>query len=101
MLTDSAHCRAWSPFLGLQRLCAELERQVLTSLGFGSYEAAEELSHIKDPVAVPFLARLLQARDKLAPALATGLARMFHQQSAAARDRAASTALRSAGVLDP
>ncbi len=36
-------------------------------------ESTWTLSHIKDPVAVPFLARLLAAREKLAPDLVRGL----------------------------
>jgi hypothetical protein len=36
-------------------------------------EGVWSLSHIRDPVAVPYLARLLAAREKLAPDLVKGL----------------------------
>jgi hypothetical protein len=59
---------------GLQRICSGLENKSMElPTSAESYESAATLSHIKDPVAVPFLARLLAAREKMAPGLVGGL----------------------------
>jgi len=61
----------------LEKICARLEREILASPGASSAEAEETLTHIKDPVAVPFLAHLLQAQDgKLAYVYAAALERI-------------------------
>ncbi|MGO9240132.1 MAG: HEAT repeat domain-containing protein [Bryobacteraceae bacterium] len=58
----------------LEKICARLEREILASPGASSAAAEEALTHIKDPVAVPFLAHLLQAQDgKLAYVYAAAL----------------------------
>ncbi len=59
---------------GLQRICSDLENKAMElSNSAQTIESTWTLSHIKDPVAVPFLARLLAAREKLAPDLVRGL----------------------------
>lgn len=60
----------------LKRICADLEGRALNSQAPGWFEAAETLSHIHDPVAVPYLARLLGTRDDLTYVLAEGLERI-------------------------
>lgn len=60
----------------LDQICANLEEQIASASVASSYELAEILAHVRDPAAVPFLARLLQANDKMAPVLAGGLERI-------------------------
>jgi hypothetical protein len=60
----------------LHRICAELEEKITSAPLSSSYELAEVLAHVKDPVAVPFLARLMEKDDKMAGVLAGGLERI-------------------------
>jgi hypothetical protein len=58
----------------LRRVCSDLENQAMgLSDAARALEGVWSLSHIRDPVAVPYLARLLAAREKLAPDLVKGL----------------------------
>jgi len=60
----------------LERICANLEQETLNQSGYASAVAADTLAYVKDDVAVPYLFRLLQRRDKLAPTLSLGLQRI-------------------------
>lgn len=59
----------------LRQICANLEEEITSAPVSSSYELAEVLAHVKDPVAVPFLTHLLQTNDKMASVFA-GLERI-------------------------
>jgi len=61
----------------LQRICADLEERLM-NLDFATdaIEAEDALTHVIDPVAVPYIARLLQAKEGMTSILVEGLARI-------------------------